>query len=550
MSIKRQLALGASALALSAIAFSASANAGQVFYPYKEGAVRVDPNRPMQHVGPLEAPYVAPKGVKSGTWTDVKGSLPFVHGPWGPMLLTDGTVLIQDFCTTPNQWYKLTPDKKGQYTTGTWSAIATMPSGYAPLFFAQQVLTDGRFIINGGEYDAANNSCGNGKWTNQGALYDPASNTWTTVPPPTGWTQIGDAESIVLPNGTYMVANCCDTPGQDAEASISGTTVTWTIIHGNSCPRTCNDEEPFAALPTGDSNGQVLQVDVWDHTTTSDETWFFNASAGTWTQGPNTSCYLSDTTHFELGPTALTPGQYEITFGDNGKCNSVYNVKTNTWTTAPNFPLSGYDVADGPAATLPDGNVLVQASPGVFSAPSHFFEYQITKKTASKGGTLTQVSDPTQAPSTSSFEGNLLVLPTGQVLWDNSQVSPNEVAVYTPVGKAKASWLPVVSSVSTTLSVGSTGNALSGTNFNGFSLGGVYGDDAQAATNFPIVSITNTSTGDVCYAKSYGFSTMGVFTQGTTNATFDIPKSCEKGASTLKVIVNGTASTGTSVTLD
>jgi hypothetical protein len=108
----------------------------------------------------------------------------------------------------------------------------------------------------------------------------------------------------------------------------------------------------------------------------------------------------------------------------------------------------------------------------------------------------------------------------------------------------------VVASVATTLTVGSTGNAISGTNFNGFDLGGAYGDDAQAATNFPLVRITNSSSGDVCFGRSYGFSTMGVWTTGTTTATFDLPSSCATGASTLQVIVNGIASAGTSVTLE
>jgi hypothetical protein len=43
---------------------------------------------------------------------------------------------------------------------------------------------------------------------------------------------------------------------------------------------------------------------------------------------------------------------------------------------------------------------------------------------------------------------------------------------------------------------------------------------------------------------------MGVWTSGTTNAVFDLPKGCETGAGTLQVIVNGIASTGTAVTLD
>jgi hypothetical protein len=207
-------------------------------------------------------------------------------------------------------------------------------------------------------------------------------------------------------------------------------------------------------------------------------------------------------------------------------------------------------VDDGPAALLPDGNVLVQASPGENGQPpSHFFEFSLSKKTNMQGGVLTQVNDPAQAPNTASFAGNLLDLPTGQVLWDNSWATVKEVAVYTPHGRPKSSWLPVVSSVSNSLAVGSTGNAISGMNFNGFSLGGSFGDDAQAATNFPIVRITNTVSGDVCFARSYNFSTMGVFTKRSTNAEFDIPNGCEAGVSTLQVIVNGIASTGTSVTL-
>ncbi len=98
--------------------------------------------------------------------------------------------------------------------------------------------------------------------------------------------------------------------------------------------------------------------------------------------------------------------------------------------------------------------------------------------------------------------------------------------------------------------MGSAGNAISGTNFNGWDLGGAQANNAQQATNFPLVRFTNAKSGDVCYARSYNFSTMGVWTQGTTNAEFDIPNSCETGASKLQVIVNGIASKGVSVTLN
>ncbi|HEY2445407.1 MAG TPA: hypothetical protein VGI20_06685 [Rhizomicrobium sp.] len=543
MKISCYLSTGVSILALAGIAsLATSASAHPIFYPYKHGgAVRVDSNRPVHHVGAYLPPYVAPSNAGSGTWTDLKASLPFTAGPWGPMLLTDGTVVVDDLCTNPGQWFRLTPDKKGSYVNGTWKKTATMPSGYSPLFYAQQVLTDGRMIINGGEY---NTPCNGGDWTNKGALYDPVADKWSTVNPPSGWSTIGDAESIVLPNGTYMLANCCDSPGQFGLAAISGNTVTWSTVNAEACGgNPCNDEQGLTSLPGGD----VLMVDVWNHTTTSDDYDLYNPTTNTWTNAGVTSCYLSDPSHFELGPAALRPDGNVIVFGDNGKCNAIYNSSAGTWSTTVNFPLNGYDVADGPAAVLPDGNVLVEASPGVFNSPSHFFEFSISKKTGL--GKITQVSDPTEAPNTSSFEGNLLVLPTGQVLWDDSQVSPNEVAVYTPRGSAKAAWLPKIKSVSTSLSVGSTGNAISGTNFNGFDLGGYYGDDGQAPSNFPIVRVTNNATGDICYARSYSFSTMGVWTTGKTKAKFDLPSTCETGASSLQVVVNGIASAGVAVTL-
>ncbi len=69
-------------------------------------------------------------------------------------LLTDGTVICHVYNT--NRWRRLTPDINGSYQNGTWSDIANMPNGvdtsfgcnpctYAPLYFANAVLADGRW---------------------------------------------------------------------------------------------------------------------------------------------------------------------------------------------------------------------------------------------------------------------------------------------------------------------------------------------------------------------------------------------------------------------
>ena len=48
---------------------------------------------------------------------------------------------------------------------------------------------------------------------------------------------------------------------------------------------------------------------------------------------------------------------------------------------------------------------------------------------------------------------------------------------------------------------------------NGFSQAAAYGDELSAATNYPLVRITNTASGHVVYARTHNHSTMGVATE-------------------------------------
>src|ERR1700675_1447625 len=102
-------------------------------------------------------------------------------GPGNPLLLTDGTVMLQD--AGCQDWWKLTPDQFGSYLNGTWTQLASTPTGYSPLYHSSAVLPDGRVIIEGGEYNFLKPV-----WTNLGAIYDPLSDTWTMVNPPAGWS--------------------------------------------------------------------------------------------------------------------------------------------------------------------------------------------------------------------------------------------------------------------------------------------------------------------------------------------------------------------------
>jgi hypothetical protein len=67
-----------------------------------------------------------------------------------------------------------------------------------------------------------------------------------------------------------------------------------------------------------------------------------------------------------------------------------------------------------------------------------------------------------------------------------------------------------------------------------------FGDEFQVATNYPLVRITNSSTGHVTYATTHDFSSMGVATGARIVSTrFDAPKTIERGNSTLEMVANG-----------
>lgn len=469
-----------------------------------------------------------------GTWTPLTNQPSFLaDGASNPVLLTDGSVLIQD-AGFPD-WWKLTPDKSGSYVNGTWSQVASLPATYSPLYHSSAVLPDGRLIIEGGEYLLSLDQTELvPTWTNQGAIYDPVANTWTPVAPPSTWSTIGDAQSVVLPNGTYMQANCCT----EDQALLNAKTLTWTPTGAGKFD--INDEEGWNLLP----NGKVLTADAYvfayDASGTNSE--LYNPGTGTWSSAGSTQAQLWDSSaacgganvaSYEVGPAVLRPDGTVFATGAN-QCaaghTSVYNSYTGKWSAGPDFP-NGLDIADGPAALEPNGNVLMMASPGIFNAPSTFLEWN--------GKQLSPVAGPPNASTDSSYYGNMLVLPTGQILLTDFS---NDVEIYTPANRvAPLQTHPLVVATPKVLAKGGT-YPIAGFGFNGVSQAAAYGDDAQAATNYPLVRITNLKTGDVFYARTHDPSSMAVASHALVSAKFDVSSSQESGASLLAVVTNGVAS--------
>ena len=475
----------------------------------------------------------------AGTWNALKTAPP---SPVAHMLLlTDGSVLVNSFffSTHTDNWYRLIPDSKGSYINGHWTNAGSAPAGYNPLYFASQVLTSGQVAIIGGEY---NN--GSAVWTTLGATYNPHTNTWTSLTAPVGWTHVGDAQSVVLANGKMMLANCCSTQ-QAILTSLSP--ITWTATGTGKFDE--NDEEGWTLLP----GGKVLAVDAYvgAYSSTGTGSEIYNPGTGAWSSAGSTinqlwdssaACGGSGAASYEVGPGILRPDGTVLWTGAN-RCaaghTAIYNTANASWTAGPDF-ATGLDMADGPAAVLPDGNVLLDTSPGIFGTGSKFYEWD--------GTTMNLTSAPPRAPSDSSYVGNMVCLPTGQVMFTDFSSS---IEIYTPSGTYQAAWQPTITSVASILTHGVSNNLISGTQFNGLSQCAYYGDDNQSATNWPLVRITNIATGNVVYARTHNFSTMGVAT-GTkpVSAKFDVPATIGLGASTLEVVANGIPSAAVAVTID
>jgi len=508
------------------------------------------PHRSAAAAGAATAP--AATSEFGGTWQTVTVNTGVTSGLSNPELLTDGTIIFNDSGT--QFWWKLTPDSAGNYADGTWTQIASLPViggvQYSPLYFASAVLPDGRFIIMGGEYQNFVPT-----WTNDGAIYNPVSNNWTAVNAPKGWGYdssgdgvIGDSESVVLANGTWMLAGCCNYP--DQEALFDATNLTWTFTGAPNAGGNYQDEQGYQLLP----NGNVLTNDIWTYypaTTSATNAEQYVPSSGVWVSAGNTPVSLVDPTtcgNFEIGPAVVRPNGTVVAFGGNTGCKGVtksdptaiYNVSEGTWTAGRDVPFvcgtagtSACDLADAPGVMMPNGNILFAASSGYGNSPTHFFEYTSTN-------TIEQVADTLENASTSgAYYYNFLVLPNGQILCTDFS---NTAEIYTPVGSPKAAWAPTVNLASMTNLARHGTYTLTGTQFNGLTQGAYYGDDEQGATNYPIVRLTNMGSGKVVYARTVNPNTMSIAPGTASSVTVTIPDVAPIGMAMLSVIANGIAS--------
>jgi hypothetical protein len=472
------------------------------------------------------------------------------------LLLTDGSIMMQSI-NDASVFYSLEPDTAGSYVNGTWHQLASPPPGYAPYAGSEVVLADGRVLFVGGEYNQNQYQLpfAPSGLTNMSAVYDPVTDSWAMIAPPAGVAYIGDMPSAVLPDGGFVFG---EKLGR-AMWRLDPVSLTWASV-----PATgkADDfaEEGWTLLP----NGDLFTVDVGnpqhaEHYDTVATQWYSDGntpagltspsgSPGGLTYGPAPVEIVGGVTYGpgptgtyfppgEVGPALLLPNGKVFATGAASGGTAAHTViytpgptpaDPGSFTRGPDFS-NGDDAGDASAALLPSGNILIAALSGRF--------YEFDGVNLSLTGSL-----PNNGGKTVYF---VLPLPNGQAL-----VIGGVTRVYSGDGSADPAWAPTITAAPTVVTRGST-YTISGTQFNGLSQAAAVGDEFNAATNYPLVRITNMASGHVVYARTHDHSTMGVATGSTVVSTqFTVSPDTEPGASSLTVVANGIGSTSIGVTVN
>ena len=450
------------------------------------------------------------------------------------LLLTDGSVMAHVLASS--NWYRLIPDTTGSYANGTWKQTASMlsdpnmPSGqngptYGPVFFGSAVLQDGTVFVCGGEYNVQYSSNSSSVDALEVQLYDPTTDSWTILPNPPGWTNIGDPASAVLADGRVLFGN----PNNAAIALFDPQTQAYFFT---SAKNDNSSEETFTLLPTGDvltaqcSNGTNAEM-----YTPSTDVWLQMGSTGVSLPQP-CSGFVA-----EIGPAILLPNGNVFAIGASGN-TAIYTPGAagiaGTWSNGPTLVDSSNNTLfpmDAPAVLLTNGQVLLTASPSPpcnYPSPTTFFLYNSSTNKA----TITTAHSNNGAAC---FEGRFLLLPSGEVLYSNQS---STISILASVSGAQAGWASTITNCPNSLILGHT-YQIFGTQFNGLSQACSYGDDAQMATNYPIVRLQDSSN-NVYYLRTANHSTMAVATGAATVTTFvSVPTDIPLGQYNLSVVANG-----------
>jgi hypothetical protein len=451
------------------------------------------------------------------------------------LLLSDGSVMVQGGGIS-NNWYELTPDNSAatayvsavdaqRYAHGSFTTLAQ--SAYQRQYYASDMLPNGDLLAAGGEYALPLNPDDTYP-TNKVELYDPVANTWTQEDDFTlsGQTDpyLGDVPSEVLADGTVLFGEKLATQTEIFDPSQpSGHQ--W-VASPSLVKDEVSGEQSWVKLPDGSivttavaGVGRATVAERFNQgATVSQDQWVEEGPA---IDGSGNPIQLWNTSLGETGPGVLLSNGQVFFIGGAGE-TALYTPSSNSWTDGPEMLDSQGHVLganDAPAALLPNGDVIFAAGPNdSYGPPCFLLQYDPSTNQIS----MVNTANGPDFFSTIPYQLRMLSLPDGSVLISDQT---SQLWIYTPDAPTAAQVqqsAPTVTAVidrHSSAGPGYNGNwrlyTLSGLRLNGMSEGAYYGDDAQMASNYPIVTLTDAS-GVVHFAHTHSWSSTGVETPNDT----------------------------------
>ncbi len=312
-------------------------------------------------------------------------------------------------------------------------------------------------------------------------------------------------------------------------------------------------------------DGRAFVIGANQHTA------LYNSKNNSWATGPDIHGTLSNPfgsvrrANFgaDDAPAALMPNGHVLMAADagpnpisqNGDAATGSAVISNIPSTAGLQVSWAVSQADGTSNVIPPNTVITSIDSrhqihisanalasaqqiglvfgGVFSSPTQLFDFDPKEQTISP--VRPPLNDP-NLPTFAAFVTRMLVLPTGQVLFNDGL--GNQLYAYTPSGSANRSYLPVIEKVRR----GEDGVfTLTGRQLNGPSDASAYGDDAQSNENFPIVRLQD-SNGLVFYCRSTDWTSTSVGNIPHESVKFTLNPAVRPGQYQLVVSAGGISS--------
>ena len=213
------------------------------------------------------------------------------------LLLTDGTVIAQSG-DDGQHWFKLTPDAHGSYVNGTWTTLA--PMSFPRIYFATNILQDGRVWLLGGEYTGPYFDA---NIAPSGEIYDPVKDTWSPIAPYPN--EVGGCGHRNVTSDVHLTAG---SPVVTGIYSTDRLTPGWTIT-GNGIP----------------AGATVVSVDSATQVTISANATLSGLSQAVRFRGIALACFGDD-------PAILISGHRILAGNIFDNSTNLYSVDTDSWT--------------------------------------------------------------------------------------------------------------------------------------------------------------------------------------------------------------------------